>query len=144
MTHRAIPEQVLFEHEVLMNITEAIRATIGWKFQGEDHSRKLSSLAFAVGSLERHLQHLLKLEEEEGYMDVIQSAHPHLVPEVVQFRNEHDEFRAGVSSFGPRLAAIGPTDHTAFHSVCDDLLQFLHRVEAHGERETDLIRDALL
>jgi CII-binding regulator of phage lambda lysogenization HflD len=38
----AISEQVLVEHKILAHIVSALRATVDWKYQGADLTRKLN------------------------------------------------------------------------------------------------------
>ena len=38
--------------------------------------RKLESLLFVGHSFQRHIEHLMQLEEQEGYMSVVLLSHP--------------------------------------------------------------------
>ncbi|MBI3839522.1 MAG: hemerythrin domain-containing protein [Planctomycetia bacterium] len=144
MDHLAIPQQVLVEHQTLAYVTSALRATIGWKFQGADLSRKLSSLRFVGQSFQRHLKHLMELEEEDGYMSVVLAERPELTDEVEALRQEHDRFRKALSRILRRLRRVEPTDHAAFAKISDDLLALLEKLDEHSRRETDLLQHALL
>lgn len=144
MEHRVISEQVLLEHEVLANLTDAIRATIGWKFPGDDGSRKLSSLAFVVHSFQRHFDHLMALEERDGYMDAIERSHSEFCPQVAVFRLEHAELRQAISQVCEDIDKTSAIDHLAIATVCEQTLALLHDVEEHSSRETHLIQAALL
>ena len=59
MPHKNITEQMLVEHEMLKHIMDGLRAAIGWKLEGDDLSRKLSTISFIAQALQRHLDHLL-------------------------------------------------------------------------------------
>jgi hypothetical protein len=142
--HLAIPQQVLVEHQTLAFVTSALRSTIGWKYQGTDLSRKLASLQFVGQSFQRHLKHLMALEEEDGYMAVVVASRPELTDEVATLRHEHDYFRKALSPILNRLRRIAPTDHATFAAVSDDLLALLAKLDAHSSRETDLLQEALL
>jgi hypothetical protein len=142
--HHAIPQQVLVEHQTLAFITSALRSTIGWKYQGADLSRKLASLQFVGQSFQRHLKHLMALEEEDGYMSVVLASRPELSEEVAKLREEHDHFRRGVSRVLSRLRRVTPTDHAAFAAVSEEMLALLEKLENHSRRETDLLQEALL
>jgi hemerythrin-like domain-containing protein len=144
MDHKIIPQQVLIEHEILANVTDAMRAAIGWKYPGEDLSRKLSSLRFVAGSFKSHLDRLFELEEHEGYIDAISRSCPRLRPQLDALRLEHGKLRDGLAKVSPRLDAIAAEDRESFSAVCDDLLRLLHELEEHNTRETNLIEEALL
>jgi len=142
--HIAISEQVLVEHEILAHITSALRATIGWKYQGADLTRKIGSLRFVGQSLQRHLKHLTGLEEEDGYMSVILESHPELNDEVEALRQEHGQFRKGLSRILTRLHLVQPTDDLTLAKVSEDLLALLKKLDEHSHKETGLIQHALL
>lgn len=144
MDHIAISEQVLVEHKVLAHITSALRATIGWKYQGADLTRKIGSLRFVGQSLQRHLKHLMGLEEEDGYMSVIRESHPELNDEVEALRQEHGQFRKGLSRILTRLRVVQPTDYSNLAKTSEDLLVLLEKLDEHSHKETGLIQHALL
>ena len=144
MDHLAIPQQVLIEQQTLAYVTSALRSTVGWKFQGADLSRKLSSLLFVGQSFQRHLKRLMSLEEEEGYMTVVLASRSELHAEVEALRLEHDEFRSGVARILSRIRRLAPTDHEGFAKTSAELLALLERLDAHGKKETDLLQEALL
>jgi hemerythrin-like domain-containing protein len=142
--HKAISEQVLVEHQILAHIASALRATLGWKHQGADLTRKIGSLRFVGQSLQRHLKHLMGLEEEDGYMSVILELHPELNDKVEALRQEHDQFRKGLNRILTRLRLVQPTDHLALAKISEDLLVLLKKLDEHSHKETGLIQRALL
>jgi len=144
MDHLAIPQQVLVEHQTLAYITSALRATIGWKYQGADLSRKLDSLRFVGQSFQRHLKHLMTLEEEDGYMTVVLESRPDLSEEVDRLQKEHAQFRRTLSRIMTRLRRLVPTDHGTYNKVADDLLALLEKLDEHSKKETGLLQEALL
>ncbi len=144
MDQVAISEQVLVEHQVLAHILSALRATIGWKYQGADLTRKIASLRFVGQSLQRHLKHLMGLQEEDGYMAVILESHPELNDEVEALRQEHSQFRKGLSRILNRFRLVQPTDHLTLGKISNDLLAFLEALDEHSHKETGLIQHALL
>ena len=144
MDHLAIPQQVLVEHQTLAYVTSALRATMGWKYQGTDLSRKLSSLRFVGQSFQRHLKHLMELEEEDGYMAVVLADRPELTDEVEALRQEHDQFRKSLNRILARLRRVAPTDHEAFTKISDDLSGLLGKLDQHSRKEIDLLQHALL
>ena len=144
MDHLAIPQQVLVEHQTLAYVTSALRATMGWKYQGTDLSRKLASLRFVGQSFQRHLKHLMELEEEDGYMAVVLADRPELTDEVEALRQEHDQFRKALNRILARLRRVAPTDHAAFTKISDDLSALLEKLDEHSRKETGLLQHALL
>lgn len=144
MDHQAIPQQVLVEHQTLAFVISALRATIGWKFQGADLSRKLSSLHFVGQSFQRHLKHLWAFEEEDGYMAVVVASRPELSEEVEALRKDHARFRRKLANILNRLRRVSPTDHAMFTEISDELLALLEKLDAHNSKETGLLQKALL
>jgi hemerythrin-like domain-containing protein len=142
--HVAISEQVLVEHKILAHITSALRATIGWAYQGTDLTRKIGSLRFVGQSLQRHLKHLMGLEEEDGYMSVILESHAELSDEIEALRQEHGQFRKDLSRILTRLRLVKPTDHLALAKISENLLALLEKLDEHSHKETGLIQHALL
>jgi hypothetical protein len=63
MTNQDIAQQISIEHGMLKHITDALRLALGWQMEGDDLSRKLSTVRFISQSLQRHLEHLMALEE---------------------------------------------------------------------------------
>ena len=144
MDHKAISDQVLVEHEMLMHVTNALRTILDWKSRDYDLSRQLSSLRFTSGSFQRHLERLMALEEHDGYMEVVVKSHPQLAKDVEALRKEHDEFRRSLNRTLHRLDRVAPTDRAMFNSVCDELLALLEKVDKHSAKETDLLQEAFL
>jgi hemerythrin-like domain-containing protein len=142
MPYQDIAQQTFLEHGMLKNITDALRLTIAWQVQGEDFSRKLSTLRFIAHSLQRHLEHLMSLEEYDGYMDRVSQLTPYLGRRVDALRREHDEFRQAVHRILPHLERVSPTDHAEFGKLCDELLALVARLENHDRKEADLLHEA--
>ena len=144
MDQVAISEQVLVEHKILAHIVSALRGTVDWRYLGADLTRKIGSLRFVGQSLQRHLKHLMGLEESDGYMSVILESHPELTDEVEALRQEHGQFRKGVSRILTKLRPLKPTDHLALAKITDDVLALLTKLDEHSHKETGLIQHALL
>ena len=144
MDHIAISEQVLVEHKILVHIASALRATIDWKYQGADLTRKIGSLRFVGQSLQRHLKHLTGLEEDDGYMSVILESHPELNDEIEALRQEHGQFRKGLSRILTGLRLVQPTDNLNLAKILEDLLALLKKLDEHSHKETGLVQHALL
>src|SRR3954470_24678290 len=71
MNHRDISQQIWVEHALLKHLLEGMRAALDWKLHGEQIARKLSTLLFISQCLHRHLERLMSLEEQGGYMDLV-------------------------------------------------------------------------
>ena len=143
MDHKAIPDQVLLEHEMLTHLSSALRTALGWRMHG-DLSRNLSSVRFVLQSFQRHLEHLMTLEEHDGYMDVVLEDHPTLSGEVEALRQEHDQFRKALRRTSARLENLAVDDFPRFEMVCDELRALLERIDQHSGKEIDLIQRALV
>jgi hypothetical protein len=142
MAHENIAEQTLVEHEMLKHITDGLRRAIGWQTDGEDLVRKLSTIRFIAQSLQRHLDHLLALEEYDGYMDAVFKLSPHLRRNVHALRQEHDEFRKATEHVVHGLENVTPTEADMFHSVCGELLALLEQLDNHTRNEVALLQEA--
>src|SRR2546430_679806 len=93
MNQLNIVQQTLVEKQMLQFIVEGLQNTFAWKIQGDDLSRKLSTLKFILRSFQSHMKRLMYLEESDGYMAIVLEKHPHLTKPVEALRHEHDEFR---------------------------------------------------
>jgi hypothetical protein len=144
MDQRDLSRHVLVEHQTLGHVIAALRATIGWNYQKADFSRKLQSLRFVGKSFQRHLKHLMRLEEEGGYLSVVVASRPELKDTVDALGREHAEFRKGLVDILTRLRHLAPTDHATFAATTADLVALLDRLDEHGKKETDLLQEALL
>src|SRR5215831_1572861 len=93
MDRQDIAEQIRFEQELLRHVMEGLRLSTTWQVRGPDASRKLSSLRFVTSSFQRHLERLLALEEDDGFLDREVAGAPHLGRAEAALRAEHDGFR---------------------------------------------------
>ena len=138
-----IAKQTEIEYGLVKLLFEGLRSTVAWKVQGNDFSRKLSTLRFIVRSFQGHLDRLFALEEYDGYMDLVNKRAPRLSKTVDVLKLDHDEFRGGVRRIALGLERISsPTDEAKFATVCGELLDHLDKLEVHGRKETDLIQEA--
>jgi len=93
MAHTDLAQQTVIEQNMLMLLIEGLRNTLAWKVRGTDFVRKLSTLRFVTQSFQRHLEHVLALQEYDGYMDLVLQVSPQLRNVVAALRQEHDQFR---------------------------------------------------
>jgi len=141
MTNNNIAEQMVVEHEMFKHIMDGLLLAIGLKLEGDDFSRKLHTIRFIAQSFQRHLNHLLTLEEYGGYMDAVVNLSPQLSRRVDALRQEHDQFRKTSRQVLLRLETVAPTDRTTFRNVCNELLALLKKLEDHTRKEVELVQE---
>jgi hemerythrin-like domain-containing protein len=139
-----VAQQAAIEHEMLKHIAAALRATMQWKLSGDDVSRKLGSLRFISQSFQRHLEHVMALEEYDGYMNVVTESYPEFTERTEKLRSEHDRFREMLGRINYRLERLSPADVVAFEENCTQLSKLLEEINDHNQRETSLIQEAFL
>jgi len=144
MDQRDIARQTLLEQRLLTNITHAIRTTIAWEPRADGQIGKLRSIRFITASLERHLDHLMDLEEYDGYMTAAVESSPNLAEKVTALKQEHDTFRSGVHRLLARLERANPEDRTEVERVCVEIGDLLGRIDEHTRNEADLLQEAFL
>ena len=142
MANNSIAEQMVVEHKMLKSIVEGLRQAIGLKPEGDSFARKLHTVHFLALSLQRHLDHLLTLEECDGYMDAVVNLFPQLGSQVDGLRQEHDQFRKASLQVLHGLETVAPTDQTTFRNVCDEALALLKKLDDHTRKEVDLVQEA--
>jgi hypothetical protein len=143
MDRQDIARQTEVEQELLGHIIKVLRTAAGWEVPGPDASRKLSTLRFVTQSFQRHLEHLLTLEEYDGYMDLVLRLAPWMGRATDALKAEHDLFRAQARQLVARLERLPATDLGALDKVCDEMLALLEKVEVHNSKEIALFQEAL-
>lgn len=140
MDRVATEQQALFEHQLLAHIADALRTTIDWALRTQDCASRLPSLRFIATSFHRHLEHILELEEREGYLPTIDSRrHPDLRNQIEELRHEHDEFRQRLRLTVDRLEQVSASDYLTVGEVCTGLMALLEEINDHNHREMLLI-----
>lgn len=140
MDRSATEQQALFEHELLAHIAEALRTTIDWALRTQDCSSRLPSLRFIANSFHRHLEHILELEEREGYLPAVDSRrHVDLRRQIEELRREHDRFRNCLRVAVERLELVSASDYLTVGEVCSGLVVLLEEINDHNHREMLLI-----
>ena len=76
------------EHQILDHVKQALRVTLGWKVPSEGVPRKLSSVQFTLKSFQRHLERLMNLEEQDGYMVMVGEIKPNMQSRVDRLEDE--------------------------------------------------------
>ena len=143
MAHTELDQQTLAEHNMLTLLIEGLRNTLAWKVQGTDFTRKLSTLRFITHSFQRHLEHVLALEEHDGYMDLVLQACPKLGNSVDALRQEHQQFRKETSHIVHRFENVSTTDGDSFSRICSELVDLLNKFDAHNKQIVKLMQKAI-
>jgi hypothetical protein len=136
-------QQALFEHELLAHIAGALRTTIDWALHTQECSSRLPSLRFIAHSFQRHLEHILDLEERDGYMPAIDGhRHADLRGRIDELRAEHERFRQLLRESLERLEMLSASDYLTLHDVSAGILLLLDEINDHNQREMLLIEQA--
>src|SRR5471030_2765170 len=134
MAHTDLAQQTLVEQNMLLLIIEGLRSTLDWEVEGDDFSRKLSTLRFISESFQRHLERVLALEEYDGYMDLVLQASPQQGNNVNALKQEHQQFRKEASHIVHRFENVSPTDGDSFSRICGELVVLLKSLDAHKKK----------
>lgn len=132
------------EHQMLEHIKSALRVTIDWSAPDVSYHRKRSSVAFAMKSFARHMQRLMAIEEEDGYMKAVADAKPNMQGKVSGLRNQHEHFRNMINQLSGQLEELQDWQETQFEKVCQGIRQLLTEVDQHDQSEIRLIQETLL
>jgi hypothetical protein len=134
-------QQMAVEKKMLTYLIEGLHNTMAWDIQGDDLSRKLSTLKFITRSFQSHMERLMNLEERDGYMDIVLKTHPQLSKKVEASRQEHDEFRKELKRLGDGFERVSSRDPAAIADICRGLTALLKKVDGHHQQEADLIQE---
>jgi hemerythrin-like domain-containing protein len=143
MPYRLISQEMLLEHEVLARLSDALRTAVGWNQHG-DQAQKLSSVKFLAESFERHLERMLELEEQNGYMDAVETNFPQFRPQVADFRRQHGEFRRWIGDLLTRLGQNTDLASSGTDLLFEDLSSLLDQIDRHNKQEMGLLQEVIL
>lgn len=132
------------EHQILDHVKAALRVTLGWKVPTVGLSRKLSSVQFTLKSFQRHLERLMDIEEQDGYMSFVADSKPHLSERVEQLAGEHEQFRKEIRHLLPEVEALSEYQGEEFELLCEDIVALLEHVDRHDTEEVELLQESLL
>jgi hemerythrin-like domain-containing protein len=138
----AVGQQALMEHEILKLVVAALRLSLDWDTASVGLPKKLSAVRFTAESFQRHLERLIDLEESGGYMQLVRERQPALHSRAVELRREHDVFRGQLQDLIQLLRNTASDDMVALESACQDLRNFLARLDQHHLSEIDLLQEA--
>ena len=132
------------EHAVLEHIKQALRVTLDWKAPAVSMPRKLSSLQFTMKSFRRHLERVMSIEEEGGYLDDVAEARPNLQSRIDSLGADHRRFRERIRQIVPELDGLTQWEESRFTDLCDEIRGLLGDVDRHDADEIDLLQESLL
>lgn len=132
------------EHKILEHVKQALRVTLDWKAPVVSIPRKLSSLRFTIKSFQRHLERVISIEEEGGYMVEVMERKPFLQNRIDVLACDHDRFRNRVREIVPELTSISEWEDERFREICDEIRHLLDAVDTHDSHEIELLQETLL
>lgn len=135
-------KQAAVEHEALRHIIGALRTVLDWKPTAEDLPRKLSSLRFIAQSFQRHLERLMALKEQDGYMTDAVDQMPSLAEKVQALLRDHDEFEETLHRLVLQLEHLSASDKSKVDATCTQMEELLLKLEDHHRREAKLMQEA--
>lgn len=135
-------KQAAVEHEALRHIIGALRTVLDWKPSAEDLPRKLSSLRFIAQSFQRHLERLMALKEQDGYMTDAVDQMPSLAEKVQALLRDHDEFEETLHRLVLQLEHLSASDKSKVDATCVQMEELLLKLEDHHRREAKLMQEA--
>jgi hypothetical protein len=134
----------LLEHQVLHHVKQALRVTLDWDAPEVSMPRKLSSLQFTMKSFRRHLERVMKIEEEGGYLDEVSAAKPNLQNRIESLGRDHDRFRNRIRQIVPQLDGLSEWQEERFGGLCDEIRCLLDDIDVHDAGEIDLLQESML
>jgi hypothetical protein len=132
------------EHQVLNHVKQALRVTLDWDAPVVSLPRKLSSLQFTMKSFRRHLERVMSIEEEDGYLDDAVGAKPNMQTRIEALAGDHKRIRARIKQVVPRLDSINEWQDAEFSDVCDEIRDLLDDLDRHDMAEIELLQEAML
>jgi hypothetical protein len=142
--HDSVISMACMEHQILHHVKQALRVTLDWQAPVVSMPRKLSSLQFTIKSFQRHLERVISLEEEGGYMANVLEARPYFQDRIDQLASDHARFRKRLQKLMPQLNEISEWEEPRFNEVCSELRSLLDDVDEHDAREIELLQESLL
>ena len=131
------------EHQILEHVKQALRVTLDWQAPVVSMPRKLSSVQFTAKSFQRHLERLMCIEEEGGYMREVLDVQPNLQNRIERLATDHARFRAGICELVPHLDSLNEWDEARFEELSNHLRALLDDVDRHDAQEVELLEESL-
>jgi hemerythrin-like domain-containing protein len=132
------------EHQVFEHIKQALLVTLNWQAPSISMPRKLSSLLFTIKSFQRHLDRVISIEDEGGYMKDVLECKPYMEERIEQLARDHVRFRERLRKLIPELNEIKEWDEPRFEQVCEDLRSLIAAIDRHNAQEVELLQESML
>lgn len=132
------------EHQILDHLKDALRVILNWKVPTVGLSGKINSLQFTLKSFQRHLERLMILEEQDGYMLLVADTKPNMSQRVERLQEEHDLFRDMIQDILPEVETLTEFEKESFESACIKIGELLDKVDQHDTEEIQLLQETLL
>ncbi|WP_425398075.1 hypothetical protein [Aeoliella sp.] len=136
--------QSWMEHEALEHVKRALRVTIGWQSPAISYQRKRQSVEFALESFARHLERLMDIEEQDGYLRMVVESKPSKAKQIAKLRADHTAFRERTGELLDEIDALGEWEANDFERICAGVGQLLDEIDQHDRAEIGLLQDAML
>ncbi len=132
------------EHQILDHVKQALRVTLHWRTPSVGLPRKLSSVRFTLQSFLRHLERLIDMEEQDGYMVVVSELKPNMQHWIEQLQHDHVQFRQQSKQLLQEVEEISEYQCEQFDQACQKIEDFLACVDQHDKKEIQLLQETLL
>jgi len=144
MDHQGLAQRTFVEQKMLKQLMDALRVTLAREERAGDSAQRLATLRFIAQSFQRHLERMMSLEEDDGYLGWVVDENPRLDRAVAALRDEHDRFRDGSQHVMRRLAQASTGDRADLDLVCEELLALLRMLDEHRAKEGGLLQEAFV
>jgi len=134
----------LLEHQVLSHVKQALRVTLDWDAPEVSMPRKLSSLQFTMKSFRRHLERVMSIEEEGGYLEEVSAVQPNLQSRIEALQRDHVRFRNRIRQVVPQLDSLSEWQEVRFGEICNEIRLLLDDIDSHDEGEIDLLQESMM
>ena len=132
------------EHQIFEHIKQALLVTLNWQAPTVGIPRKLSSMQFTMQSFQRHLERIMSIEEEGGYMADAMDVKPYFQDRVELLAKDHARFRERLKKLVPELNDTKEWEEPRFEQMCAELRTLVSDVDQHNEREIELLQESAL
>jgi hypothetical protein len=99
----------------------------------------LLELAQRYDHLSAHLQRMMAIEEEDGYLTPVVENRPGLASQVELLRHEHDELRTLTENLGAMVHNLKAEDNLIISDTCTRIQIYLGHVQRHEEHENHIV-----
>jgi hemerythrin-like domain-containing protein len=143
MDHQGLAQRTFVEQKMLKQLMDALRVTLAREEKHGDSTQRLATLRFIAQSFQRHLERMMSLEEDDGYLGWVVDENPRLDRIVAELREDHDRFRTAMQQMLHRLEHPTAGNAGQLDTLCEDLLVLLRTLDEHREKEGVLLQEAV-